>query len=674
MFSLAQPAWSMEGVEELSKQGDRKRKKPDHSTIDPDQDKGEEKAKVKEKLNKRQKGDESNEEELPARNLSINDYSIIMAHYHKCTEALLEMQKNHPFLCEISGLSRAYEFIEERKEEFIEKNQAMIPSYDELPAELKTKIMEYLSDEEAAPLARTGKIFYALYKMRNERPEKLFAYVKRRVKPENKDFENVDMKKFLDQVSARNPDSIMLTLKALINWRDDVETEWAPSRRELIEKSLEDGSHYYYPDKLGLGRIIDRYYSQLDSSDPYQVAFRFKHKDWFFFEVDHSFLISVLEGCKGPEENPLLFYKLGPLVMVRAPQGQPIRDELAETELARYVIALYKWMNNFKSEAEEVFNIRQRMKLMFFASFLQRGVESPTLSHIESLLEAHTPGNSTPHELYKSHVLAVKLADTLYWDSKCDERVLGLLSHIDQSAQKTLTTSWIPADLQLCLYYNFDNRESGFSRCLRDKTQQPVFGKNDYKAAFFCRRTMEKKDDSQKIPFNLEKYADITYSFMFTPHSTRYLQMPDYIRRNVMRPELVYHASWLHKHVPEYQDQNQEFHVKVAEMYYNGQNTHLDYKRAAQLFQLAANAGVPRASNSLGWMYEKGQGVDQDFGLAFHWYNQAADQGHGFGLCNTAFCYQKGWGVVQDQKMANEMFNGVDSEILSQWKKARGTE
>lgn len=678
MLSLAQPAWSMEDKDLSNSQ---KRKQPESETQPPQEGGKEEKKAVK-----RQKGDESNGEELPADDVSLKDYSTVVECFHKLSDILTKMKNDHLSLFCKSNLSMVQKLVEEQAEGF-EKTYQKSPPCNDLISEVIAKIMEYLTDQEAYSLARTSRTFYGVYKSENKRRNTLLSYVRRRVNPGNND--GKDMTNFLGQVYAGNPDAIMLLLKAFINLEEDDETEWAPTGREEAYKS-EFGCKNPYPDKFGIRRsLIPRYSPQLDKSNPYQVAFRMKHWGIIiptrWYKKDSPFLLAQLEGLR-PEENALLFYKLAPVLIAfddehlnRVFKGGP-----AEHMLTPQFMALYEWMNNFKSEADKVLNIRQRMKLMSFVSLVQRSVgDRPTIdvptyiSHIESLLKAHTPGNSTPHELYKSHVLALQLADDLYWDTGCNETVLRLLSSIDESARKKLNSPWIPADLYLCMNYNHDSSESNFDYQLR---MRRPFSLDQDRAIFYYRRAMEKKDDPQQIPFNLQKYLDVIGSFIMAQHSStkKPNAFPPIINlvNNYKTTELFYHLSWLLKHgigLPQNHQHSQTYHLLAAkEYYYGGKNTPQNYERAAQLYQIAAADGIAEAQNTLGWMYEQGQGVEKSYNLALEWYQKAAAQGHKFGACNEAYFYQQGWGGDKpNQMVADDIFNKIDKETLSQWKKAR---
>lgn len=58
-----------------------------------------------------------------------------------------------------------------------------------------------------------------------------------------------------------------------------------------------------------------------------------------------------------------------------------------------------------------------------------------------------------------------------------------------------------------------------------------------------------------------------------------------------------------------------EYHLAL--MYFNGEGVPKDPKKAAELFQKAADQGGPHAAYDLGLLYAKGEGVPQDSQKAF---------------------------------------------------------
>lgn len=81
-----------------------------------------------------------------------------------------------------------------------------------------------------------------------------------------------------------------------------------------------------------------------------------------------------------------------------------------------------------------------------------------------------------------------------------------------------------------------------------------------------------------------------------------------------------------------------------------------DKKRAAALYQLAANLGHTGALNNLGHCYSRGDGVERDQNRAVALWHQAANLGHTEALNILADCYSRGDGVEKDQKRALELY------------------
>ena len=68
-------------------------------------------------------------------------------------------------------------------------------------------------------------------------------------------------------------------------------------------------------------------------------------------------------------------------------------------------------------------------------------------------------------------------------------------------------------------------------------------------------------------------------------------------------------------------------HFGLGSCYYNGIQVKQDYKKAAELFKIAAEQNVCEAQYYLGNCYYLGRGVSQDIEKAREWYKKAAAQG-----------------------------------------------
>src|SRR4051812_37400824 len=89
--------------------------------------------------------------------------------------------------------------------------------------------------------------------------------------------------------------------------------------------------------------------------------------------------------------------------------------------------------------------------------------------------------------------------------------------------------------------------------------------------------------------------------------------------------------------------------------YYSGKNgKQQDHKKAAELYQAAANQGQPAAQYWLGCMYQSGEGVAKDLKRAVELLLAAADQGDDDeAQCKLGGMYATGGlGVAQDTAMA----------------------
>lgn len=101
--------------------------------------------------------------------------------------------------------------------------------------------------------------------------------------------------------------------------------------------------------------------------------------------------------------------------------------------------------------------------------------------------------------------------------------------------------------------------------------------------------------------------------------------------------------------------------LKLAEMYYQGNEVNLDYKKALDFYTKAAKQGNATAQNILGNMYYHGEGVTADNNLAFEWYKKAAEQGFGEAQQKLGEMYETGCGVEQDLAQSTYWYNKASS-------------
>ena len=92
----------------------------------------------------------------------------------------------------------------------------------------------------------------------------------------------------------------------------------------------------------------------------------------------------------------------------------------------------------------------------------------------------------------------------------------------------------------------------------------------------------------------------------------------------------------------------------LGSMYLRGHGVAKDGARAAELIKSSANAGSPVGLRFTGLLYEKGPTVSQDYLQAKSWYEQAADRGDAVACRRLGMLYLFGRGVRHDAGMARE--------------------
>jgi TPR repeat protein len=94
----------------------------------------------------------------------------------------------------------------------------------------------------------------------------------------------------------------------------------------------------------------------------------------------------------------------------------------------------------------------------------------------------------------------------------------------------------------------------------------------------------------------------------------------------------------------------------LGELYANGQGVAQDYAKAREWYEQAADRGQAPAMTNLGLLYENGQGVAQDYVKAREWYENAADKGEAIAMTNLGLLYADGHGVAQNYAKAREWY------------------
>lgn len=101
---------------------------------------------------------------------------------------------------------------------------------------------------------------------------------------------------------------------------------------------------------------------------------------------------------------------------------------------------------------------------------------------------------------------------------------------------------------------------------------------------------------------------------------------------------------------------NLKLFERIGHMYYYGQGTEKDDKKAFEWYSKSANQGSAMAQNFIGSLYYKGEGVEKNDIKAIEWYTKAASQGDAFGQANLGNMYYYGHGVEKDFTKAIEWY------------------
>ena len=83
-------------------------------------------------------------------------------------------------------------------------------------------------------------------------------------------------------------------------------------------------------------------------------------------------------------------------------------------------------------------------------------------------------------------------------------------------------------------------------------------------------------------------------------------------------------------------------------LYERGEGIKLDLKKTVKYWRMAAEQGMASAQYNLGTSYERGEGVAQDYAEAARLYKLAADQGHTKAEYNLGVMYYCGNGFARD--------------------------
>jgi hypothetical protein len=116
-------------------------------------------------------------------------------------------------------------------------------------------------------------------------------------------------------------------------------------------------------------------------------------------------------------------------------------------------------------------------------------------------------------------------------------------------------------------------------------------------------------------------------------------------------------AEWLRrlrKHVDKGNAEAQN--MLGGEYFHGGMGLQQNFKRAVQLFELAAAQGHAEAQHNLGFCYTQGQGVEVDHKTSALWFQRAAEQGHPQAQLNLGTVFYSGEGVAQSYDDAVKWF------------------
>jgi uncharacterized protein len=95
---------------------------------------------------------------------------------------------------------------------------------------------------------------------------------------------------------------------------------------------------------------------------------------------------------------------------------------------------------------------------------------------------------------------------------------------------------------------------------------------------------------------------------------------------------------------------------REGERYLYGRGVTIDYARAREAFEKAANADHSGGMAGLGWLNQSGKGLPRDYAKAREWYEKAAARGNSAGMANLAWLHRDGLGVPRDYAKAREWY------------------
>ena len=101
---------------------------------------------------------------------------------------------------------------------------------------------------------------------------------------------------------------------------------------------------------------------------------------------------------------------------------------------------------------------------------------------------------------------------------------------------------------------------------------------------------------------------------------------------------------------------NVEAQYELANMYYNGENVEIDYKKAIEWYKLSAEKGLLDSQLKLGYMYYSGTNINKNLEEAMKWYSLAANNGDLDSQMMLGDMYYNGKKVGINYKKAEEFY------------------
>lgn len=104
-----------------------------------------------------------------------------------------------------------------------------------------------------------------------------------------------------------------------------------------------------------------------------------------------------------------------------------------------------------------------------------------------------------------------------------------------------------------------------------------------------------------------------------------------------------------------------------------GKTSTVTKKDSLTILMKKAEAGDPKAQNTLGTWFYQGKNVDKNYEKALKWWAKSADQGNPYAIGNMAMCYQLGDGINKDSIMAAKLYKSAikkgNLELIKQHEK-----